>query len=89
MNIQTVTVLEFQGLERWLQTFPALVEDRSSVPLTSKWLTTTCDSSSRKLITLFWPLQASGMHVVRIHTQRQNTDTHVSLKKILKLLAGV
>lgn len=45
-------------------------------PAHTWWLTSLCNSHSRGFGALFWLPQASGTHMVYIHTYRQNMYTH-------------
>lgn len=62
--------------ERWFtRALITLLEDPDSLAPTGR-LTTTCNSSSRVSMALFWPLWPWGMHMVHRKTWRQNIHTH-------------
>ena len=55
-------------MPQWIRGLTALPEVLSLVPSTHVgWLTTSCDSSSRRPDVLFWPLKAlTHRHIVEI-----------------------
>jgi hypothetical protein len=83
------TAYEFSGPESWLcgQEYVLLLKRLQVLfQATTKWLETVCNSSCRVSGALFWPFQVPDLHVVYIHTCRQNTHTHkiINIIKSLK-----
>jgi len=61
---------------QWLRVLVALEEDQGLVPsIHIGWIKTVYHSSSQESVTLFWPQQATGIHMVHIHINRQNSCT--------------
>lgn len=79
------SALEAGEIDPWLRALVALAEDLGLVPAFAWWFTTICNSSAKG------PVPSSDLlkcqvHMVHIHTCRQNTRTHktkisASLKK--------
>ena len=63
-------------MAQWLRALAALLEDLGSIPSTHITAYTACDSTSREPNPHFWPLLASGTHVVHKYTCRQDIHTH-------------
>jgi hypothetical protein len=67
-------------MAQWLRTVLATFRGDSSSVLSSQvgWLTTACDSSSRRVQTFFWLLKAAAL---MWHTCLQSQINKISLKK--------
>ena len=69
-------------MSRWPRALAALPEDPGSVPSTAWRLTTVCNSRSRGLAALFWPLPALHMHWShggKTHTYKVKLNHHIHI----------
>jgi hypothetical protein len=69
-------------MAQWLRALVALAEDQVSIPNIQMMAWDDLISSSRGSNVL-WSLQELVVHVVFIHTSKQNTTTHKISKKFL------
>lgn len=69
---------------QWLKVFAILKKDMVQFQEPMWWLTSTCNSSSRRSGALFWPLQVPAMHAVQLHQCRQNANAGKNKTKYLQ-----